>query len=51
MCLTASPALLLLTVGPTNLRHKNFGWLEVRRNIRDVYIGWVAGDGLVEGYF
>ena len=23
------------------------GWLDVRGNVRDAYIGWVVGDGLV----
>jgi len=30
---------------------ETFGWLDVRGSIRDVYIGWVAGDGLAgKGY-
>jgi len=31
---------------PPNKKEK-FGWLDVRGGIRDVYIGWVVGDGLV----
>jgi len=25
---------------------EKFGWLDMRGSIRDVFIGWVAGDGL-----
>jgi len=29
----------------------NFGWLDVPGSIRDVFVGWVAGDGLAgKGY-
>ena len=34
---------------PNNL--EKIGWLDVRGSIRDVFIGWVAGDGLAgKGY-
>jgi len=35
---------------PNNLEEK-IGWLDMRGSIRDVFIGWVAGDGLAgKGY-
>jgi len=34
---------------PNNI--EKVGWLDVRGSIRDVYIGWMAGDGLAgKGY-
>jgi len=36
---------LLLTEVP-NKKIEIFSWLDVLGNIRNVYIGWVAGDGL-----
>jgi len=33
------------------ITYNKIGWLDVRDNIRDVFIGWEAGDGLAgKGY-
>ena len=50
LCLRASLALVAAHRRSCQITEK-IGWLDVQGSIRDVFIGWVVGDGLAgKGY-